>query len=122
MKNLKWTLEDDVDDYVKSEFDRLGKVKNRDYTVDSGMSDYMKAALAGSAKTKRKTGFGKPDFQIENLGIPVVIEDKLYTKKLIAQNAARMQEINNKLPAGFLTVYKCEYGDHWHLASTKNPI
>lgn len=85
---IQWTLEDDVNDYVKKQLDRMGKIKNRDYTVESSMSQYMREALAGSAKTKRKTNFGKPDFQVERLrtGIPVVIENKLRLKRLIASN------------------------------------
>lgn len=83
---IDWKLEDDVNDWVKSQFDRLGKTKNKDYTTESGMTDYMKQALMGSAKTQRKTSFGKPDFQIENFNIPVIIEDKVYLKKLVAKS------------------------------------
>ncbi len=85
---IQWTLEDDVNDYVKKQLDRMGKIKNRDYTVESSMSQYMREALAGSAKTKRKTNFGKPDFQIERLrtGIPVIIESKLRLNRLVASN------------------------------------
>ena len=85
---IQWTLEDDVNDYVKKQLDRMGKIKNRDYTVESSMSQYMREALAGSAKTKRKTNFGKPDFQIERLrtGIPVIIENKLRLNRLVASN------------------------------------
>lgn len=86
IKGMQWTLEDDVNDYVKRQFDRMGKVKNKDYTVESSMSPYMRKALAGSAKTQRKTSFGKPDFQIEQLDIPVIIEDKLYSRKLVAKS------------------------------------
>lgn len=81
---IQWTLEDDVNDYVKKQFDRMGKTKNRDYTVESSMSQYMREALAGSAKTQRKTSFGKPDFQIESFNIPVIIEDKLHLNRLVA--------------------------------------
>lgn len=48
------------------------------------MSDYMKEALRGSAKTKNKTNFGKPDFHIEKYKIPVIFEDKLDGKKLVS--------------------------------------
>ena len=44
---IQWTLEDDVNDYVKKQLDRMGKIKNRDYTVESSMSQYMREALAG---------------------------------------------------------------------------
>lgn len=81
---IQWTLEDDVNDFVKQQFDRMGKIKNRDYTVESSMSQYMREALAGSAKTRRKTSFGKPDFQVEAFSIPVVIEDKLRLNRLEA--------------------------------------
>ena len=50
----KWKLEDDVNDYVKSTLEALGLKKLVDYNVESGMSDYMKEALKGSAKTKNK--------------------------------------------------------------------
>ena len=80
----KWTLEDDVNDYVKGRLEDLGLKKLNDYNVESSMSDYMKEALRGSAKTKNKTNFGKPDFHIEKYNIPVVFEDKLGTKNLLA--------------------------------------
>lgn len=81
----KWTLEDDVNDYVKNRLENLGLKKLKDYNVESSMSDYMKEALRGSAKTKNKTNFGKPDFHIERYNIPVIFEDKLGIKKLIAK-------------------------------------
>lgn len=83
---VKWKLEDDVNDYVKNRLRSLLLKKLQDYNVESSMSDYMKEALRGSAKTKNKTNFGKPDFHIEKYRIPVVIEDKLHTNKLIAKN------------------------------------
>ena len=82
----KWKLEDDVNDFVKSTFSRIGLKKLKDYNVESGMSDYMKDALKGSAKTKTKTNFGKPDFHIEKYDIPIIFEDKLGSKKLISKN------------------------------------
>ncbi|MDR0853634.1 MAG: SAM-dependent methyltransferase [Clostridiales Family XIII bacterium] len=93
LDDQNWNLEDDVNDWVKSEFTRLGKEKNKDYTVESSMSNYMKESLKGSAKTKIKTNFGKPDFQIENLlaegkgnnNIPVIIENKRTASKLISE-------------------------------------
>ena len=54
MAILKWRLEDDVDDYVKTILESLGLKKLIDYNVKSGMSDYMKESLKGSAKTKKK--------------------------------------------------------------------
>lgn len=82
----KWKLEDDVNDFVKSTLSKIGLKKLKDYNVESGMSDYMKDALKGSAKTKTKTNFGKPDFHIEKYDIPVIFEDKLGSKKLISKN------------------------------------
>ena len=84
--NVKWKLEDDVNDYVKNKLESLGLKKLKDYNVESSMSDYMKEALKGSAKTKNKTYFGKPDFHIEKYYVPVVIENKLNTNKLISKN------------------------------------
>ncbi len=43
MAILKWRLEDDVDDYVKTILESLGLKKLIDYNVKSGMSDYMKS-------------------------------------------------------------------------------
>lgn len=39
---LKYTLESDVDDYVKTSLNALGLVKLKDYNEKSSMSDYMK--------------------------------------------------------------------------------
>ncbi len=79
-------LESDVNDYVKSYLTALGLVKLVDFNEESGMSDYMKEALKGSAKTKGKTTFGKPDFHMEKYKAPIVIEDKLGLKYHIATN------------------------------------
>lgn len=84
--NVKWKLEDDVNDYVKGQLESLGLNKLQDYNVESSMSDYLKEALKGSAKTKNKTNFGKPDFHIEKYNVPVIIENKLNNKKHIAEN------------------------------------
>ena len=88
---IKWKLEDDVNDYVKSNLEVLGLRKLQDYNVESSMSDYMKEALKGSAKTKTKTNFGKPDFHIEKYSIPVIIENKINGKKLISRNKERIK-------------------------------
>ena len=45
----------------------------------------MEEALGGSAKTKNKTNFGKPDFHIEKYNMLVVFKDKLDSKKLVAE-------------------------------------
>lgn len=75
-----WKLEDDVNDYVKENLSKIGLKKLQDYNVESGMSEYMKEALKGSAKTKIKSNFGKPDFHVEKYKIPVIFEDKLGSK------------------------------------------
>lgn len=90
---IKWKLEDDVNDYVKGVFDTLKLKKGKDYNVESSMSDYMKEALKGGSKTKNKTSFGKPDFHIENkYKIPIIIENKLGLNKLIAQTKEGIKE------------------------------
>lgn len=90
---MNWTLELHVNNWVKSQFERLGLRNRRDYNEESAMSDYMKEALKGSAKTATKANFGKPDFTVEkysqggqNYRLPVIIEDKLGSKKLVAEN------------------------------------
>ena len=88
----KWKLEDDVNDYVKKKLSEIGLKKLKDYNVESSMSDYMKDALKGSAKTKTKSNFGKPDFHIEKYDIPVIFEDKLGSKRLISKNKDGIKE------------------------------
>ncbi|WP_427838726.1 HsdM family class I SAM-dependent methyltransferase [Actinobacillus pleuropneumoniae] len=80
-----YKLESDVNDFVKSKLTALGLQKHKDFNEESAMSNYLKEALRGSAKTKNKTNFGKPDFHLENYKIPVVIENKLGLKKLKAE-------------------------------------
>ena len=80
-----WKLENNVNDWVKSQLDALGFKKLVDYSEESAMSDYMKDALKWAAKTENKTSFWKPDFHVEKYKIPVVIEDKLGLKKLISE-------------------------------------
>ena len=75
---LKYTLENDVDDFVKTTLSSLGLEKLKDFNEQSGMSDYMKDSLKGSAKTRNKSHFGIPDFSMEKYSVPVVIEDKLH--------------------------------------------
>ena len=74
----KYTLEADVDDYVKVVLSALGLKKGVDYNEKSAMSDYMKEALKGAAKTKSKKLFGIPDFHLESRKIPVVIGNKYH--------------------------------------------
>ncbi|MDT2598610.1 N-6 DNA methylase [Enterococcus hulanensis] len=82
---MDWKLETDVNDWVKGQFDRIGLIKHKDYNEESAMSDYLKDALKGSAKTKNKTNFGKPDFHVEKYKVPVIIEDKVRLSKLVAE-------------------------------------
>lgn len=104
METIKWKLEDQVNDFVKESLNKLNLKNQKDFNVESNMSDYMKDALKGSAKTKNKTNFGKPDFHIEkykikNDVIPVVFEDKLHTNKLIAQNADGIKDDEKAISA-----------------------
>ncbi|MDK4688612.1 HsdM family class I SAM-dependent methyltransferase, partial [Kingella negevensis] len=88
--NITYKLESDINDFVKAEFSRLNLQKHQDYNEESAMSDYLKEALKGSAKTQNKTNFGKPDFHVEKYAIkgkkiPIIIENKLGLKKLASQ-------------------------------------
>lgn len=83
---INWKLESDVNDYVKKQFENLGLKKLQDYNEESAMSDYLKEALKGAAKTQTKSNFGKPDFHIEKYKqVPILIENKLNLSKLVAQ-------------------------------------
>lgn len=96
----KWTLEDNVNDRVKSELHRIG-LKNRvDYGVESSMSDKLKRALLGGAKTKHKTGTGKPDFHVEKYSLPVLVENKLGLSKL-SKSAAGTLVMDDKSISAF---------------------
>lgn len=81
---MEFILEEHINDYIKEKFSTLGLKNQKDYGTESAMSDFLKVALSGSAKTTNKTNFGKPDFHLEKYGIPVLIENKLGLKKLIA--------------------------------------
>ncbi|CAK2745039.1 type I restriction enzyme M protein [Vibrio crassostreae] len=81
----QFQLEEHVNDWVKSQFQSL-KLKNQvDFFTESAIPDYLKEALKGRAKTVNKTNFGKPDFSLTKYKIPVVIENKLGSKKLLSQ-------------------------------------
>ena len=43
-----------------------------------------------------------------------------YATREEAELAARVAEYDHEISG--LTVYKCDYGDHWHLASEKKPF
>jgi hypothetical protein len=60
-------LESDVNDYVKSSLVSLGLKKLIDFNEESGMSEYMKEALRGSAKTKRKLILVSQIFILKNI-------------------------------------------------------
>lgn len=93
----KYTLEADVDDYVKVVLSELGLKKGVDYNEKSAMSDYMKEALKGAAKTKSKKLFGIPDFHLESRKIPVVIENKLGNKYHISANKSGIKMDENSI-------------------------
>jgi type I restriction-modification system DNA methylase subunit len=90
---MKYMIEQQVNFWVKEFLKKLG-LKDSEIGFESNMSDYLKAALKGSAKTENKSNFGKPDFIVEKYkannaaqrSIPVLIEDKLGNKKLLAEN------------------------------------
>ncbi len=96
MKN--WTLEDNVNDWVKGEFARIKQTK---YTVESAMSDFLKNAIQQGVTLKRlvleeagekeKGKSWKPDFELETFDIPVLIENKLGTSKLSATNGEKIK-------------------------------
>lgn len=93
-----WKLEDNVNDWVKSEFARIKQTK---YTVESAMSDYLKNAIQQGVKLKRleleeagekeKGKSWKPDFELETFDKPVLIEDKLGLKKLSASSGEKVK-------------------------------
>lgn len=83
---MKYKLEEHVNDWVKSQFEKLGLRNQTDYYTESAIPDYLKEALKGRAKTENKTNFGKPDFSLTKYKqTPVIIENKLGIKKLISE-------------------------------------
>ncbi|BBF07493.1 type II restriction endonuclease subunit M [Haemophilus influenzae] len=86
-----YKLESDINDFVKAKLTSLGLEKLKDFNEESAMSDYLKEALRGSAKTKNKTNFGKPDFHLEGYRIPIIIENKLGLKKLKAETKSGLK-------------------------------
>lgn len=95
---ISWKLEDNVNDWVKSEFARIGQ---KNYTVESAMSVHLKTALQAGVKLKRleleiegekeKGKSWKPDFELEMFNIPVVIENKLGVNKLYAKKDGKVK-------------------------------
>ncbi len=57
----------------------------------------MKDSLKGSAKTKKKSNFGKPDFHIEKYNIPVIFENKLHLKYLHSGNLMKLKQTENEI-------------------------
>lgn len=108
---MKWKLENDVNDWVKNQFDRIKLIKHTDYNEESAMSEYMKDALKGSAKTKTKTNFGKPDFHVEKYKVPVIFENKLKVSKLAAETKDGLKfddkSISNYATNGALHYARC---------------
>jgi type I restriction-modification system DNA methylase subunit len=102
---MNWNLEDNVNDWVKKELERIG-LKNGNgsehgkgfFNVESNMSQFLRRALDGSAKTINKTNFGKPDFHLEFHKVPVIIEDKIKLSKLVAEtkDGIKTDEASNK--------------------------
>ncbi len=84
-KPTAYKLEDHVNDWVKTQFDKLELKSQIDYHTESAIPDYLKEALKGRAKTKNKTNFGKPDFSLTKYRVPIIIENKLGIQKLIAE-------------------------------------
>ena len=86
MAQSNYKLEEHVNDWVKSQFEKLGLKSQQDYHIESAMPDYLIEALRGRAKTENKTNFGKPDFSLTKYKqAPVIIENKLGIKKLIKE-------------------------------------
>ena len=46
----------------------------------------------------------------------------VYDSREEAEAAARWLEGEHGMQAGNLTVYRCEHGEHWHLASPRKPL
>jgi len=86
MAKSNYKLEEHLNDWVKSKFNKLGLKNQEDYHIESAIPEYLKEALQGRAKTQNKTNFGKPDFSLTKYEqAPVVIENKLGIKKLLKE-------------------------------------
>lgn len=96
---MEWKLESDVNDWVKSQLEQIGLTKLKDYNEESAMSDYMKEALRGSAKTATKTNFGKPDFHVEKYDRPVIFENKFSSKKLVSETKDGIKQDDKSISA-----------------------
>ena len=83
--NTTYKLEEHINDWIKAQFKKLKLFNQTDFYTESAIPDFLKEALRGRAKTEKKTNFGKPDFSITKYKVPVVIENKLGTAKLISE-------------------------------------
>lgn len=85
-----WKLESDVNDFVKKSLTKLWLQKHKDFNEEWVMSDYLKEALAWGSKREDSIKAGRPDFNSEKFvskfWLPIIIENKLWHKKLIAEN------------------------------------
>lgn len=63
----------------------MGKIKNRDYTVESSMSQYMREALARVPRRTTKLILASR-ISSWNSANPVIIEDKFRLNRLVSQN------------------------------------
>lgn len=83
----KWNTEVYVDDWTKNNLTALGLKSGVDFTSQSDMSPFLKQALEGGSKTKKKTGGGIPDLQMEKYKVLVIFEHKLSLKKLVSKHS-----------------------------------
>lgn len=124
---MNWKLESDVNDWVKAQFEQLKLSKHIDYNEESAMSDYMKEALKGAAKTSLKTNFGKPDFHIEKYtngkqSVPVIIENKFGIKKLIAETTKEGIKQDDNAVKGFAVNGALYYARNMIASSKYNEV
>lgn len=84
-EKVKWGNEDSVNDWVNEQLKSMGLKRDIDFFTESNMKPYLKESLRGSAKTVKKTTFGKPDFHTLKYNLPVIIENKFKHSKLIAE-------------------------------------
>ena len=52
MAKSNYKLEEHVNDWVKSQFEKLGLKSQKDYHIESAMPEYLIEALRGRAKNK----------------------------------------------------------------------
>lgn len=115
--SIKFTLEEHLNDWVKDQFQNFKFKIQIDYHIESAMPDYLKEALTWRAKTKNKTNFGKPDFSLTKYNLPVIIENKLYNKKLVSETKDAMK-FDTKSINNFAVNWALYYAT-WMIASWK---